>query len=136
MDKKLTLKIILLLFFSDILETLTHFLFKKGALTQVHLDIDSFPTFITFLLGVFSSLYLWTGLLSVLVIFIIWSVVLSKVDLSVAVPVASFSYILVPLSSALFLREKVSLLRWSGVFFILIGVVFVSLSTRHKEVSS
>ncbi|MBM3243299.1 MAG: hypothetical protein FJZ12_00445 [Candidatus Omnitrophica bacterium] len=136
MDKKLTLKIILLLFFSDILETLTHFLFKKGALTQVHLDIDSFPTFITFLLGVFSSLYLWTGLLSVLVIFIIWSVVLSKVDLSVAVPVASFSYILVPLSSALFLGEKVSLLRWSGVFFILIGVVFVSLSTRHKEVSS
>jgi len=136
MDKKLTLKIILLLFFSDILETLTHFLFKKGALTQVHLDIDSFPTFITFLLGVFSSLYLWTGLLSVLVIFIIWSVVLSKVDLSVAVPVASFSYILVPLSSALFLGEKVSLLRWSCVFFILIGVVFVSLSTRHKEVSS
>lgn len=43
---------------------------------------------------------------------------LSKIDLSVAVPIASFSYILIPLSSALFLGESVSLFRWIGVIFI------------------
>jgi len=118
---------------SDTLETLTHFLFKKGVLAQGQIEVDSFLTAKGFIFAAFSSPYLWLGLLSVLFIFIIWSVVLSKIDLSVAVPIASFSYILVPLTSALFLGEKVSILRWLGVFFILAGVIFVSLSTRHKE---
>lgn len=133
MKKRLTLKIVLFLMFSDILETLTHLLFKKGVLAQGQMEVVSFLTAKDFLLGVFSSPYLWAGLLSVLFIFIIWSVVLSKIDLSVAVPIASFSYVLVPLISAIVLGEEVSILRWSGVFFILAGVIFVSLSTRHKE---
>ena len=58
---------------------------------------------------------------------------ISKIDLSVAVPVCSFSYILIPLASIVFLHEKVSLFRWSGVLFILLGVVFVSLSASEKE---
>jgi uncharacterized membrane protein len=49
------------------------------------------------------------------------------------VPIASFSYILVPLVSIVFLGEKISLLRWSGIIFILLGVIFVSLSTADKE---
>jgi undecaprenyl phosphate-alpha-L-ara4N flippase subunit ArnE len=65
--------------------------------------------------------------------FIIWSTILSKIDLSVAVPIASFSYILVPLVSIIFLHEKISALRWLGIFFILAGVIFVSLSSREKE---
>ncbi len=132
-NKKLTLKILMLLIFSDGLETLTHFCFKKGALTQSGLEINSFSQVPVFLAGVFSSPFLWMGLISVLFTFIIWSTVLSKTDLSVAVPVASFSYILIPLASAIFLGENVSLLRWLGVFFILAGVFFVSLSAREKE---
>ncbi len=123
----------MLLIFSDGLETLTHFCFKKGALTQSGIEINSFSQVPVFLAGVFSSPFLWMGLISVLFTFIIWSTVLSKTDLSVAVPVASFSYILIPLASAIFLGENVSLLRWLGVFFILAGVFFVSLSAREKE---
>jgi drug/metabolite transporter (DMT)-like permease len=65
--------------------------------------------------------------------FIIWSAILSKIDLSVAVPIASFSYILVALVSILFLNETVSLLRWIGIFFILSGVIFVSASSQARE---
>jgi undecaprenyl phosphate-alpha-L-ara4N flippase subunit ArnE len=65
--------------------------------------------------------------------FIIWSTILSKIDLSVAVPVCSFSYVTIPLVSIIFLHEKISLLRWSGIFFILVGVIFVSLSSKEKE---
>lgn len=131
--KRLTLKILLFLIFSDILETLTHFFFKKGAQTQDHFDIITLSDGLTFLTGVFSSPFLWMGIVSVIFTFIIWSTILSKIDLSVAVPIASFSYIMIPLVSALFLGEKVSLFRWVGVICILIGVVFVSLSTQEKE---
>lgn len=132
--KKLTLKIILFLVFSDILETLIHLCFKKSAMSYDYFDINTLADSVTFLTGVFSSHFLWLGLFLVLLTFIIWSTILSKIDLSVAVPIASFSYILVPLTSNILLHERVSLLRWVGVFFILMGVVFVSLSSREKEV--
>ena len=130
--KNLTVKVILFLVFSDILETFTQFCFKKGALSQSGIDIKMFSGIFNFLLGVFSSWFLWLGLLSVVLTFVIWSIVLSKIDLSVAVPIASFSYILIALVSIIFLQEKISLLRWSGILFILIGVIFVSLSSEVR----
>jgi drug/metabolite transporter (DMT)-like permease len=134
--KKVTLKILLFLIFSDILETFTHFCFKKSALPQSEFFIGKFYDIFLFLCGVFSSPFLWLGFVSVLMTFIIWASVLSKIDLSVAVPIASFSYILVPLVSIIFLHEKVSVLRWSGIFFILIGVIMVSLSSKERQAST
>jgi len=131
--KRLTLKVVLFLVFTDILETFTQFCFKKGALSQSGFDIKIFSDIFNFLSGVFSSWFLWLGLLSVVLTFIIWSTILSKIDLSVAIPIASFSYILIPLISIIFLHEKISVLRWSGILFILIGVIFVSLSSEERQ---
>jgi drug/metabolite transporter (DMT)-like permease len=88
---------------------------------------------LAFLKSVFLSGYLWAGMLSVILTFIIWSTLLSKIDLSVAVPLASFSYILVPLVSIFLLQEKISLLRWTGISLILLGVIVVSLTSKEKE---
>lgn len=115
------------------METFTHLCFKKSALTESGFVINTAADILIFLQSVFSSPFLWLGILSVLATFIIWSSLLSKIDLSIAVPVCSFSYVLIPLASAFFLHEKVSLFRWSGVLFILLGVVFVSLSASEKE---
>lgn len=131
--KRITFKILLFLIFSDILETFTHYCFKRGALTESSLNVAVFSDIAIFLKGVFSSPYLWVGILSVMFTFIIWSTILSKIDLSVAVPVCSFSYILVPIVSIIFLHEKVDALRWIGICFILAGVIFVSLSSKEKE---
>ncbi len=133
--KSLTSKVILFLVFSDILETIVQLCFKKSALTQSGFEIRVFSDIFNFLAVVFSSWFLWLGLLSVVLTFVIWSTVLSKVDLSVAVPVASFSYILVPIVSIIFLHEKISILRWSGIIFILVGVVFVSMSSKERQES-
>lgn len=133
LKKNLTLKILLFLVFSDILETFLQFCFKKSALTQAGFNIKVFSDIFSFLSGAFSSWFLWLGLLSVVLVFIIWSTVLSKIDLSVAVPVASFSYILVPLVSIIFLHEKITILRWIGILFILMGVIFVSLSSKERQ---
>lgn len=131
--KKVTLKILLFLFLTDILETSAQFFFKKTALLESSLIISGSREVFIFLKSAFFCPYLWVGFLSVFLIFVIWSTILSKIDLSVAVPVASFSYILIPIVSIVLLHEKISLLRWSGVFFIVLGIIFVSASTHEKE---
>jgi len=133
--KKLTLKILLFLIFSDILETLTQLFFKKSVLTESAFFPARMLDIFIFLKTVSASWFLWLGLLTVVLTFIIWSTILSKIDLSVAIPIASFSYILVPLVSIIFLHEKVSTIRWLGILFILGGVIFVSLSSKEKESS-
>jgi drug/metabolite transporter (DMT)-like permease len=130
---KLTLKILLILLATDFLETFTHLCFKKSALPESGFMISSFPDALIFIKSVALSGFLWLGLTSVLLTFIIWSTVLSKIDLSVAVPICSFSYILVPIVSVIFLHEKVSTLRWAGIFFILVGIILVSLSAKKDK---
>ncbi len=132
--KRITLKLFLFLVSTDVLETFTQFCFKKSTLGLGAPEIKALWDIFIFLRGVFFSPFLWLGFLSVLLTFSIWSSILSKIDLSVAVPVCSFSYILVPLVSIIFLNEKISLLRWTGIFFILAGVIFVSLSSKEKEI--
>jgi drug/metabolite transporter (DMT)-like permease len=131
--KKVTFKILLLLIASDILETAVHFFFKKSTLGSSPGQVIDLATMFVFLKVVFASPFLWAGLLMVVTVFIIWSVVLSKIDLSVAVPIASFSYILVPVVSIVFLHEQINALRWLGVFFVLGGVVLVSLSSKERS---
>jgi drug/metabolite transporter (DMT)-like permease len=131
--KHVTFKILLFLVFTDILETFIQFCFKKSTASANLLEINNFNDSIIFLKTVIPSPFLWIGLFSVFCLFTIWSTILSKIDLSVAVPVASFSYIGVPIVSMIFLHEAISLTRWAGICFILLGVIFVSVSTRHKE---
>lgn len=130
--KKITLKILLLLIASDIFETAVHFLFKKSTLSASYAQVTDLASAVILLRAVFSSPFLWAGLLMVVCVFILWSLVLSKIDLSVAVPVASFSYILVPAVSIIFLHEQIAALRWLGVFFVLAGVILVSLSSKER----
>jgi len=131
--KHLTFKILLFLVSTDILETFAQFCFKKSAACQNFLEVATFMQGVIFLKSAFFSPFLWLALLSVFLIFVIWSTILSKIDLSVAVPVASFSYVLVPLVSSIFLHEKISYTRWLGIIFILVGVIFVSMTTGPKE---
>jgi drug/metabolite transporter (DMT)-like permease len=130
--KRLTLKILSFLVLSDILETFIQFCFKKSAIPATGFNISNLADAVTFIKIVASSPFLWIGICAVIIIFVIWSTILSKIDLSVAVPVASFSYILVPLCSIIFLKETIPPLRWAGIFFILTGILLTSISSKEK----
>ena len=131
--KHITFKIIIFLFCIDLLETFAQFCFKKCAFLGTLLDIKTASDAAVFLKAVIPSPFLWLGLFSVLCMFISWSTVLSRIDLSVAIPVCSFSYITIPLISMLVFHETVSLVRWLGIGLILVGVIFVSKSSMVKE---
>jgi drug/metabolite transporter (DMT)-like permease len=57
-----------------------------------------------------------------------WLYALSKVDLSFAYPFVSLSYILVLFSSWWLLGEGISLVRWTGVAAVCLGVFLISRS--------
>ena len=135
MDKKLTVKILLLLIFSDLLEVFTLFCFKKGAIPLAGWQITHPIDILSFMQTAMSSVFLWLGLFSVMLAFIVWSTILSKIDLSLAVPLASLSYILVPIVSVVWLHETISPLRWAGILFIVVGIVLLSIVPQKANLS-
>lgn len=68
------------------------------------------------------------GLSLYVVGFIVWLIVLSRVDLSFAYPMISFNYVLIVFSSWLVLGEDLNLTRLIGVLVICTGVVILSRS--------
>ena len=128
----LTLKIFLLIVLNDLGDTLAQFLMKKG-LIATGIDAVTFGNLVEFIVRNASSVLLWAGLAVYVFNFFIWIVVLYKADLSVAMPVGSTSYILVPLVASVFLHERVDALRWVGIALIVLGIHFVSRSRREVQ---
>jgi drug/metabolite transporter (DMT)-like permease len=60
--------------------------------------------------------------------FVIWLIVLSKLDLSFAYPILALSYSLVPLLSMWTFGENIPPMRWVGIAIICLGVAVVGLS--------
>ena len=59
---------------------------------------------------------------------LLWLVILSKLDLSYAYPMASLGYFFVALASYFIFKEKISWQRWVAIGIIIFGVVLVGLS--------
>lgn len=78
-----------------------------------------------FLIQSFLSPFIFSGLALYGFSAVLWVILLSKIDLSVAYPALSLGYVLILLVSSLFLGEQVSILRFAGVLLIIAGIVFV-----------
>jgi len=58
--------------------------------------------------------------------FFFWLVILSRFDLSYSYLLASLTFALVLIASAVFFKEEISPLRWAGAALIILGVFLVS----------
>jgi len=128
----LSLKIFFIIAFADILESAAEIFFKKGALATGISDITLHNVF-PFVVKIFSSPMLWIGIFIYIFNFLLWMAIFSRIELSVAFPVGSVIYIIVPIFSMIFLHEHVTLVRWLGIFIICIGIYLVSQSTHRNE---
>lgn len=98
----------------------------KFAINQVgKLELSNFERFGGAIISLFSMPVVWLSLFCALFSFVIWLTVLSRVDLSLAYPLASISFVLVVLCSWLFLKEPVSMTRFIGAFVICLGIVII-----------
>ncbi len=62
--------------------------------------------------------------------FFFWLVILSRLDLSYSYLIASLSFVLVLIASAVFFKEEISPLRWIGAALIILGVFLVTQTNR------
>lgn len=62
---------------------------------------------------------------------VVWLLVLSRASLSFAYPFASLTYVLILLADRFVLHEEIPILRWTGVFAIMAGIVMVA-QTPHR----
>lgn len=83
--------------------------------------VDGSGSALSILSGAAGSVQVWVGLAAYALSSALWLVVLSRVELSVAYPFGSLSYVIVVLV-ALAMGESVGALRWLGVALIMGGV--------------
>jgi len=63
------------------------------------------------------------GILCYVLAFVLWMLILDKMELSLAFPLSGMVYVVVMVASALGLHETPSPLHWAGVGLIVTGVV-------------
>ena len=131
-DNRLTLKIFSLIVLNDVVDTIAQLIMKKG-LIGTGIDSVTFGNIAEFAARNAASLLVWLGVLIYALNFFIWIIILYKIDLSIAMPAGSTSYILVPLAAILFLHEHVDLVRWIGICCVVCGVYFVSQSKKSQK---
>jgi drug/metabolite transporter (DMT)-like permease len=74
--------------------------------------------------------YTYLGALSYGLSFFIWMFLLKKYDLSFLRPLVGFGYIITSLLAWIVLKEKITILRWIGIGFIVAGVYLVSMTAK------
>lgn len=72
-----------------------------------------------------ASGWTWLGIAAYLISLTSWLYVLRTIPLSVAFPLISVIFLLVPLSAELFLHERITAHRWVGIGLVLLGVVAI-----------
>ena len=103
----------------------------KQGLTRTGITVIHPATALDFVIRNAASPLVWLGIFLYALTFFIWIVVLSHVDLSIAMPLASTSFILIPVIAMIFLHESVAPARWAGIFLIILGIRLVSKSRQE-----
>jgi uncharacterized membrane protein len=75
--------------------------------------------------AIFTSAWIWLGIISMLLFLAAFMLVLSWADFSYVLPATATMYAVIPLLGHFVLGESVTGLRWVGVALICLGVVFV-----------
>lgn len=80
-----------------------------------------------------SRLWLAGGMACMAVEAVVWTIVLQNLNVSIAYPMGSLSFVMVLLMSRVFLKEKVQKERWIGVALILCGTALLGLDAAGRH---
>ncbi|MFA6320642.1 MAG: EamA family transporter [Candidatus Omnitrophota bacterium] len=125
----LTLKVFALIILNDLLDSLAQLAMKKG-LADTGITSITFHNVFEFGLQSLSSWFVWAGILIYVISFILWLVIIYRIDLSIAMPVGSAAYVFIPIMAIMFLHEHVSPIRWLGIALVILGIHFTAQSKK------
>jgi multidrug transporter EmrE-like cation transporter len=110
---------------ATLIATLGQLLLKTGMRQVGPISGSDLSNPFPLLLTVFTNPWILIAIPIYVAGFLMWLIVLSKLDLSHAYPFLAVTYVLVPLLSWLLLGEQVPSMRWIGIAVICVGLVLV-----------
>jgi drug/metabolite transporter (DMT)-like permease len=109
--------------------TIYELLLKRGAAETANLSSRWSWTGLSGL----TSVYVWIGIVFVILSLITWLYVLRYIPLSIAFPISQAVHVLVPLGSWLVLGENIIGLRWVGIALVSLGLAVVAQPVARFE---
>lgn len=79
------------------------------------------------------SVWVWAGIAASIVSLFTWLGAIRRLPLTIAFPFGNAVYILVPLSSWIFLGEHISARRWAGIALVLLGLLLIAQPAAKLE---
>ena len=122
------MKVLLLALTAPVIGTLGQMFLKLGMLQVGSIKRSDFETPVSLMLAVFTNSWILMAIPLYSIGFVIWLVVLSKLDLSYAYGFTAFTYVLIPLMSWLTLGESIPALRWIGIGGVCISIIIIGLA--------
>ena len=120
-----------LLFIGLVVEAVGLVLLSRGMKSIDRLAVDTLPEILRSGWKVASSGKVIVGVVLQASYFVILVSMLSWADLSFVLPLSAFGYLIQTTLAVIFLKEKVTSLRWSGIVIVVVGVFLISMSYRH-----
>jgi drug/metabolite transporter (DMT)-like permease len=133
-EHKLRVKTIVLLALMVFFGSAGDTLLGKGMRQVGPPDAWTAAAVLAFLSGAIRAPAVWLGFASLLLFFLCYMLVLTWADFSFVLPASAASYAAVPLLGHFFLGEEVSMLRWTGIALIALGVALVGTSPQRTTV--
>lgn len=116
----------LIFFFGIAVGAFGGILMKIGATQIGPQEIHSIGQLIGYLFKLFTNLSSLAGVFLYFLSAVVWSYLLTKLDISYVQPVLALTYVATPILAILLLNENVPLARWVGIMVIIIGVFIVA----------
>ena len=118
---------LLLILSSVSLNAFAQLFIRKGMLKIGEISFN-FEQIVKMVLAVFTNIYLLSGMFSYVLSVILWMIVLSKVNVSLAYPLGSVGYIITTVLACLFFNEPITFQKVLGIIIICIGVFVLTQS--------
>ena len=118
---------ILLILSSVILNAFAQLFIRQGMLKlgKISMTIDQLWHMI---LQSITNLYIWAGMMSYAISILLWMVVLSKVNVSLAYPFLSIGYIVTTIIAYFAFGEPITVQKVMGIAIICLGVIVLTYS--------
>ena len=120
------IEIVLLFLIFLVTDTATQIFLKIGATHLGDPSFAEFPLFLNYLKDLIGNFYILTAIFFVLIAFLSWLAILSKIDLSKAQIMNSFVYVTVPLASIIFLKENIQWTQMVGIICVSLGALIAA----------
>lgn len=119
------LTLIGLIALTDACDTISQLLLKHS-INTLDLHIDTIRKALKFVLRLARSPLVWWGFLFSTISLVVWLFVLTKAPLNFAYSLDSMRYVMIALASVIVLKEKVGMVRWLGIFSVVMGIAMVA----------